>query len=223
VGNPSTTFTNSLGYYYISETGGYGTIGGPTAAYWAAYFEGRIAVRYEINLMSDRREKTNIKPLESALDSICKLNIVTYNFIDDKINNNIQTEYGVISQELDLIYPDMVQKKLVKFIPNILDKFEVRDQTETEFGIEIDGTTDDRFKFLTETEEHELEVIRVSNGLVYFKKWKNFAEPVCVYGKEHKDVQTVTKNSLFMAHIKATQELTKRVEALEARLEAAGI
>jgi hypothetical protein len=117
----------------------------------------------------------------------------------------------------------MVQKKMVKFLPDILNQFEVRDETETEFGIEIDGTADDRFKFLTKTEEHELDVARVSNGLVYFKKWEKFLGPVCVYGKEHKDVQTVTKNSLFMAHIKATQELTKRVEALEARLAAAGI
>ena len=53
---------------------------------------------------SDRRLKTNINTINSALPSLMKLNPTNYN---RKINLG-QEEYGFIAQEVEKIYPDMV-------------------------------------------------------------------------------------------------------------------
>jgi hypothetical protein len=57
-------------------------------------------------LISDKRLKENIKPIESTLNIIKKLNPVEFNFIK-KPN---QLEYGFIAQELDLLLPNVVLK-----------------------------------------------------------------------------------------------------------------
>ncbi len=53
---------------------------------------------------SDRRLKTNINTIKSALPSLMRLNATHYN---RKINLK-QREYGFIAQEVEKIYPDMV-------------------------------------------------------------------------------------------------------------------
>ena len=64
---------------------------------------------------SDERLKTNIKPIENALDKVNKIRGVTYDWVD-----NIQSEYdfhpstmhetGVIAQEIQEVIPDAVSE-----------------------------------------------------------------------------------------------------------------
>jgi hypothetical protein len=64
---------------------------------------------------SDERLKTNIKPIENALDKVSKIRGVTYDWVD-----NIQSEYdfhpstmhetGVIAQEIQEVIPDAVSE-----------------------------------------------------------------------------------------------------------------
>ncbi len=55
---------------------------------------------------SDRRLKTNIQPLQNALDNTLKLRGVSYNWIDaNKIRTN---QIGVIAQEVEELYPEFV-------------------------------------------------------------------------------------------------------------------
>ena len=64
---------------------------------------------------SDARLKTNISPIENALDKIMKIRGVTYNW--DKsvaVNANASSalQYGVVAQEIEKIFPDLVSDGL---------------------------------------------------------------------------------------------------------------
>jgi hypothetical protein len=55
--------------------------------------------------ISDVRLKENIIPATSKLEDLLKVNIVNYNMIDDEKK---EKQLGVISQELELIFPNMI-------------------------------------------------------------------------------------------------------------------
>jgi hypothetical protein len=176
----------------------------------------------EVDTLSDRRKKTDIKTLDSALDDIRKVRITTYKMIDDGAQ-----EYGVISQELDDIYPLMVKKNGVEFLQTSNCFAEIIQVTDDLVGITFDNftelTVEDKLRIVLENNtKQDLKIERVTTSGIYFKKWENFddSQKIYVYGKEHNDVQTVTKNSLFMANIRATQELAEKVDRLQARLDA---
>ncbi len=57
---------------------------------------------------SDRRLKENIRPLGRTLDKVSRLNAYRYNFIGSRPE---QISYGLISQEVELYFPEMVQEK----------------------------------------------------------------------------------------------------------------
>jgi len=59
------------------------------------------------NQGSDKRLKTNIKPLEGALQSVLKLQGVTFNWIDET-NNRPGRNVGFIAQEVKEIIPEIV-------------------------------------------------------------------------------------------------------------------
>ena len=137
--------------------------------------------------------------------------------------DNGSYEYGVISQEISEIFPSMVKKDGIDFLPTLNCFATVIQITDNMVGIAFDNFTDiidgDKVRIVLDNNtSHDIEVEYVTNLGVYFKKWKNFdkSQNIYVYGKEYKDVQVVTKNSLFMVNIKATQELADRVDKLEA-------
>jgi hypothetical protein len=73
-----------------------------------AYFASSIFVKDDVHCttlyqLSDKRLKTNIEPIDSALDKVCKLNGVHYD-----IKN--KSSYGFIAQEVSEIIPEAVQK-----------------------------------------------------------------------------------------------------------------
>lgn len=60
---------------------------------------------------SDRRFKKDIQQLESALENVLKLEGVTYNWKTEEFpekNFSDRTEIGVIAQELEKVYPELV-------------------------------------------------------------------------------------------------------------------
>jgi hypothetical protein len=223
---PLHVVAQTLSFYFPSSYtafyyNGYVPISGPFTAAVAicAYFNGgRIVVGGEMDSLSDRRKKTDIKTLESALDDIRKVRITTYKMIDDG-----SQEYGVIAQELSETYPLMVKKNGVEFLPTSDCPAMIIQVTDELVGITFDNfadiTVDDKVRIVLDNNtKQELKVERVTTSGVYFKKWDKFDESqkIYVYGKEHRDVQTVTKNALFMANIRATQELAEKVDKLEA-------
>ncbi len=56
---------------------------------------------------SDRRLKENIQPLQNSLENILKIDAVTYDYID-KQRFGAQHQVGVIAQEVEKVYPEVV-------------------------------------------------------------------------------------------------------------------
>ena len=56
-------------------------------------------------IVSDIKLKENISPATPKLDDLMKVNVVNYNFIND---DKKEKQLGVISQELEEIFPNMV-------------------------------------------------------------------------------------------------------------------
>ena len=67
---------------------------------------GSIEYTGSLTQVSDKRLKKNFKPIDSALSDILKVDTYTYNKIHDQPEKR---EYGVIAQELQKIFPDMVK------------------------------------------------------------------------------------------------------------------
>jgi hypothetical protein len=67
---------------------------------------GYIHTPYSVVVSSDRRLKKDIATLPDALDDLTKLRGVTFHWIDP--TKGIQLQYGVIAQEVEAIYPDLV-------------------------------------------------------------------------------------------------------------------
>ena len=120
---------NGTGYgtgIYASSTNG--DLGITMSSRYAGYFRGNVYVTgtingYSISSLSDYRLKENITPLaESPLTNIQRMNVVEFNYKQREVEGlngkeNLYEEdspvlthrhYGLIAQELQEIYPDLV-------------------------------------------------------------------------------------------------------------------
>ena len=86
---------------------------------------------------SDSRLKTNIKPLQGSLDAITQIRGYHYNWIDKNRGTDLQT--GVIAQELEKYFPELVQQddkgfrtvNYIGLIPHLIESVrELKNQTE---------------------------------------------------------------------------------------------
>lgn len=99
-----------------SATGGVGVFGSTDGSYtsvsskYAGYFVGDVYVSGKFSNPSDRRLKKNIKPLSSSLEKILKVKGVSFDWKDEKTQKNNGNTYGVIAQDLEKVYPELVSK-----------------------------------------------------------------------------------------------------------------
>ena len=106
---------------------------------------GDIEYTGTLNGVSDRRLKKNIKPLSdmgSALDLISQVDTYSFQMIDDKDN---RTQFGVIAQELEEIFPDLVntapdemKKKSVNYVGLIAPVIEAVKEIKALLNLTID-------------------------------------------------------------------------------------
>lgn len=114
---------NGLGIQYgilgIAQTGGttnygvYGAASGGSTNNYAIYCAGSGGYTGTWSLISDQRFKENIKPLTGALDKILSLEPKTYNLKAKEysyLNFPTGTQIGLISQEVEKIIPELVEK-----------------------------------------------------------------------------------------------------------------
>ena len=122
---------NFSGGAAINSSGFYGIIAYGTQ--YAGLFNGDVNVNgnveaYAFNTPSDARIKTNIRPITNALDKVLQLRPALYdkdlNLVETDPKNvslnknqtswktassNLITEYGLLAQELELVFPELVQ------------------------------------------------------------------------------------------------------------------
>jgi len=106
----------SIGQVSSGGTTNYGVwgaaVGGSTANY-GVYCNGSGGYTGTWTLISDQRFKENIKPLTGALDKILQLEPKTYNLKSKEyeyMNFPVGTQIGLISQEVEKIIPELVEK-----------------------------------------------------------------------------------------------------------------
>jgi len=113
-----------IGTYGLGFNGIYGQTTN-TSMGWAGYFTADIGVEgagYAIGgwiNASDARLKTNITPIASALERIMKVEGLHYTITVKTHNANgevtqiARQQYGVLAQELEKYFPEMVQEKAI--------------------------------------------------------------------------------------------------------------
>ena len=82
----------------------------------AGYFSGNVTVTGIFSNPSDERLKENINPLNSVLDKIMQVSVNTYNFKKEYSYINLPQvkQYGFLAQNLQKIFPELVQTAVDK-------------------------------------------------------------------------------------------------------------
>lgn len=113
-----------IGTYGLGFHGIYGQTTNTTLG-WAGYFTADLGVEgtgYSLGgwqLASDRRLKSNIQPIGSALEKINQINGVHYTIttksksIDGEIKYSSKEQYGVIAQDVEKVFPEMIKEKAI--------------------------------------------------------------------------------------------------------------
>ena len=128
--NTSTT-GNAIGTYGYGFHGIYGQTTQPGVG-WAGFFTGDVHADGDFEAyggvyalgpgnfnLSDERLKSDIVPIENALGMIMQLKPKHYtiktksapNLEDGTVIENIRQEYGVIAQELEVVFPELISEK----------------------------------------------------------------------------------------------------------------
>src|SRR5690554_1427964 len=121
----SSTLNLAIGAYGIGINGVYGQTTDVTIG-WAGYFTADLGIDGSVYALgagnfnlSDSRLKSNVVPIENALDKIMLLKPKHYTIVtksvpnlnDGKVVEKYRQEYGVIAQELELVFPEMISEK----------------------------------------------------------------------------------------------------------------
>jgi len=163
----------------------------------------------EFNAFSDERIK-NIHGISNStedLNTLNKLQITNYTMKDHAKGNNPNKK--VIAQQVEKVYPQAVSK-ITDVVPDI---YQLADCENGLIKIENNLQVGERVKLIFENKESVESVIFANEK--EFKISSNTSGKVFVYGREVDDFRTVDYEAISMLNVSATQELLKRIEALE--------
>jgi len=219
-------------YHYLVGNGGgvpyHNAVGTWNVAIWT---EQPIVTTVWFGTTSDRRVKKNIQPVGSMLETINKIEIMSFDFIDEP--NNKRDECGVIAQQLETVFPNAVDIS-AGFVPCYLkfatSQYLVDDNVHILFDYDPTDTQQqfkvgDKIKIhagqKTDTVEkdkgsHHVIVKSIIDGGFIIEKWKDYEEEdtVFLHGKEVNDFRNVDKEQLGVLALKGVQELSSMVSAL---------
>jgi len=173
---------------------------------------------------SDVRIKTNIKKIESALDKINQIDVVSYDMIDVIDGQNVDA--GVIAQNVISVLPKAV-KTSNGYIPNIyargphvfLSNGNVRidvpcTQKDITDGVKVKITIikhviNDQYQNGKE-ETYETKILSHTDDYLEITPWAEYSNThiVFVYGTYIADLLTVDKDQISMLAVRGIQELS---------------
>jgi hypothetical protein len=189
--------SNTFAYGYLNSSGSTGSSGSATNNY-SIYANARIAAS-EFNAFSDARIKKVKGVSNNAKDlaTLANIRITDYTHIDSIAKGNKEVK-KVIAQELKMVYPQAVST-MTDVVPDIYKQAEINNGF---VNLPTDLQAGEKVKVIFATGEEILEVTE--------------AGKVFVFGRQVEDFHTVDYEALSTLNISATQELLKRIEALEA-------
>ncbi len=183
---------------------------------------GRI-VCPEFNATSDRRIK-DIQDISNGAADLATLNQieVTDFKYKDQVASGSERKKGFIAQQVETTYPEAVHQ-MTNFIPNIyaLAQTVAYSETQKTLTITMDKAHElavgDKVKLITDkTDKMEAIVSEVlSDKSFVVKGMTESAKSVFVYGKEVDDFRVVDYDRIYTLNVSATQELCRRIAALQ--------
>ncbi|MBS1618618.1 MAG: tail fiber domain-containing protein, partial [Bacteroidetes bacterium] len=183
---------------------------------------GRI-VCPEFNATSDRRIK-DIQDISNGAADLATLNQieVTDFKYKDQVASGSERKKGFIAQQVETAYPEAVHQ-MTNFIPNIyaLAQTVAYSEVQQTLTITMDKAhkldVGDRVKLITDkTDKLEAIVSEVlSDKSFVVKGMTESAKSVFVYGKEVDDFRVVDYDRIYTLNVSATQELCRRIAALQ--------
>jgi hypothetical protein len=219
-------------YHYL-HTGGvhnHNAAGSWNVSIWT---DGVLVTSAWYGTTSDQRIKKNIQPVGPMLETINKIEIVSFDFIDEP--NNKRDECGIIAQQLEMVFPNAVDTSTgvipcyLKFATSqylvdddvhilfeydhndVQQQFKVGDKIKIHAGQKTDTIDKDKGS-------HHVVVKSIIDGGFVTTKWKDYeaADGVFLHGKEVDDFRNVDKEQLGILALKGVQELSSSVASLQA-------
>jgi hypothetical protein len=161
---------------------------------------------------SDARIKNIQGQSDSTADLKTLLGIEVTDFTyKDTIAKGNRPQKKVIAQQVEQAYPQAVSKS-TDVVPDIYRNAKLKDGW---VQLATDLKVGERVKLIGEKEKGIYAVLEVRDG-AFRTDFKPATEQVFVYGREVKDFRSVDYEAISMLNVSATQELAKRVSALEA-------
>ena len=211
----------SASYGYFNSGGNSGTSSGTNV--YSAEFTNRILTG-EVNVTSDERIKDIIGVSDSKqdLDILKKLEITDYSYIDTLLKGN-QPRKKLIAQQVEKHFPQAVSR-VEEFIPSIYKVCKV--ENSKIFCETKDLKINTKLKIITESNKDESEKIVTitdvqDNFVVVDASFKD--EKVFVYGEFVDDFRVVDYESVSMLAVSALQQLEKKFNFLEEKLNEKGV
>lgn len=170
--------------------------------------------------VSDRRIKKDFSRVNQAesLAQLCRLQVTDYRYMDE-IEKGRGLHKGFIAQEVEAIAPAAITKG-AGFIPNVYAPASNIETVDQQFVFSLAAPhglqKGDKVRILDDAGWHEPTVDAVTETGFAVAPWGQTAPgKAFVYGKEVADFKSVDYDFLFTMNIAATQELARRVQALE--------
>ncbi|MCR5889265.1 tail fiber domain-containing protein [Hymenobacter sp. J193] len=178
----------------------------------------------EFNATSDRRLKTVIG-LSNAAQDLALLNRIriTDYTMRDRVQYGSRQFKKVIAQEVEQVFPQAVSQHS-GFLPDVYALATAATLLPGDSLVQLTlpaapatpAQAGQRVKLIGQAGDVTGTVVRASGKVLVLRGARQLAgQQVFVFGLEHADVRTVDYEALAMLNVSATQELARRVEALE--------
>lgn len=141
----------------------------------------------------------------------------------DKIKEGKGINYGVIAESLNEVLPDYVDMNSYDFVPNIMNKCEIKKLSNTKYQVntkflKIDiekGAT--KLKIITREKAIDAEVQKIEKDFINIVTKEKLEKEEFIYGT-YEECPTVSKQKLFELSMVVIQNLIKRIKQLECEI-----
>jgi hypothetical protein len=210
-GSQAQTFAS---YGYLNRTHPTGTINSnSTSNDYSIYATDRIAAP-EFNAFSDARIKDIKGKTNNAEDlkTLTAIEITNYS-LKDSIGKGSRQYKKVIAQQVEKAYP-LAVTQMTDVVPDIYQRAEIKEGI---INLSTSLQTGDKVKLIFESGV-EMATVTAATGNSFTVDTKKTGK-VFVFGREVSDFRTVDYEALSTLNISATQELAKKIDTQQQKIE----
>jgi hypothetical protein len=189
-------------------------------AYFAGDVQAKNVFQQGVATISDARIKNilHVSDSKKDIDILKKIEITDYNLIDDA-GAGKNSFKKLIAQQVEKVYPQAV-KQFRNVLPNVFESAKEFKFSNGELTVTTTKAHDfrkgDRIDLITHDKNlDQIVVDEIVNANTFKVKIDAKPEKLFVYGKWVNDFLAVDYEAISMLNVSATQELIRKIEALE--------